>query len=62
MANQFTENTFKKQCREKGVDYWTALKRREAGMSEERVFYPGNLKNLRNNFIFYFNEKQKIYL
>ncbi len=47
MANQFTENTFKKQCREKGVDYWTALKRREAGMSEERVFYPGNLKNLR---------------
>ena len=47
MANQFTENTFKKQCREKGVDYWTALKRREAGMSEERVFHPGNLKNLR---------------
>ena len=44
MANQFTENTFKKQCREKGVDYWTALKRREAGMSEERVFYPGTQK------------------
>jgi len=47
MPNQYTENTFKDQCEKKGVDYWTALKRRDAGMSEDRVFYPGNLKKLR---------------
>ena len=47
MANQHTKNTFKKQCKEKGVNYSTALKRREAGMSKNRIFYPGNLKNLR---------------
>tara|TARA_B100001057_G_scaffold174298_1_gene174967 strand:+ start:641 stop:1702 length:1062 start_codon:yes stop_codon:yes gene_type:complete len=47
MANQYTENTFKKKCKEKGVDYWTALKRREAGMTEDRIFYPGSLKTLR---------------
>ena len=46
MANQFTENTFKKQCREKGVDYWTALKRRQAGMTEQEIFHKGSLKKL----------------
>ena len=46
MANQFTENTFKKQCKEKGVDYWTALKRRQAGMTEQEIFHKGSLKKL----------------
>ena len=47
MPNQYTDNTFKDQCREKGVDYWAALKRRNAGMSEDRVFYSGDLKKLK---------------
>ena len=47
MANQYTENTFKDQCNEKGVDYWTALKRKESGMSDDEIFFPGNLRNLR---------------
>ena len=47
MPNQYTKNTFKDKCEKKGVDYWTALKRREAGMSEDRVFYLGDLKKLR---------------
>jgi group I intron endonuclease len=32
--------SFKTRCKELGVDYWRALKRREAGMSEEKVFSP----------------------
>ena len=47
MPNQYTENTFKDQCEKKGVDYSTALKRRDAGMSEDRVFYQGDLKKLK---------------
>lgn len=38
--------TFKQICREKDVDYWRALKRREAGMPEEKIFdesYIGSL-------------------
>lgn len=30
--------TFKQRCAEVGVDYWRALKRREAGMPEEKIF------------------------
>lgn len=33
-ANQ---GTFKQLCKERGVDYWRALKRREAGMSYEKI-------------------------
>ena len=57
MANQYTENTFKDQCNEKGVDYWTALKRREAGMSEDEIFFPGDLKKLRKTNSITINEK-----
>lgn len=32
------ENTFKRRCEELGVDYWRALKRRKAGLSEEKIF------------------------
>jgi group I intron endonuclease len=31
-------NTFKQQCKDRGIDYWRALKRREAGMSDEKIF------------------------
>lgn len=32
------EGTFKQKCEKLGIDYWRALKRRQAGMSEERLF------------------------
>jgi hypothetical protein len=32
------EGTFKQKCEKLGVDYWRALKRRQAGMSEDRLF------------------------
>lgn len=31
-------NTFKQKCKDLDIDYWRALKRREAGMSDEKVF------------------------
>jgi hypothetical protein len=34
----FGEGSFKQKCKELGVDYWRALKRREAGFVEEKVF------------------------
>jgi hypothetical protein len=32
------EGTFKQKCEKLSIDYWRALKRRQAGMSEERLF------------------------
>ncbi|PSB19251.1 excinuclease ABC subunit C [Phormidesmis priestleyi ULC007] len=32
------ETTFKNKCKELGVNYWRSLKRREAGLSEEKIF------------------------
>lgn len=32
------QGTFKQRCAEKGVDYWRALKRRAAGMPDEKIF------------------------
>lgn len=31
-------NTLKQKCKELDINYWRALKRREAGMSEEKIF------------------------
>ena len=31
------ENTFKKRCKEQGADYHRALKRRQAGLSEDKI-------------------------
>lgn len=31
-------NSFKRRCKDTGIDYWRALKRREAGMPEEKIF------------------------
>ena len=33
-------NTFKAKCKALGINYWRALKRREAGMLEEKIFNP----------------------
>lgn len=40
-------NTFKEKCSDLGVDYWRALKRREAGLSEEKIFEEGYVRNSR---------------
>ncbi len=41
------ENTFKQQCKNKGVDYHRALKRRQAGLSEEKIFTDGYIRSER---------------
>lgn len=35
---QLSTDTFKEKCRELGVDYWRALKRRASGQSEDKIF------------------------
>lgn len=40
----FGEGSFKQQCKELGIDYWRALKRREAGASEEKIFASGYIR------------------
>ncbi|GHA20400.1 hypothetical protein GCM10008090_33040 [Arenicella chitinivorans] len=51
------EQTFKRQCKEIGVDYYRALKRRQAGMSEEQIFNKDYIRNGRAiNKIKVFNE------
>lgn len=40
-------NTFKQQCKELGIDYWRALKRREAGMNDEKVLESGYIRSER---------------
>lgn len=37
--------SFKARCKELGVDYWRALKRREAGVSEEKIFAVGYIRD-----------------
>ncbi|AFL74024.1 GIY-YIG nuclease family protein [Thiocystis violascens] len=39
--------SFKQQCEELGIDYWRALKRRQAGMTEERILSKGYVKSSR---------------
>ena len=39
--------TFKKKCKELGVNYWRALKRRDAGLSDERIFDKGYIRDTR---------------
>lgn len=40
------EGTFKRLCKEKGVDYYRALKRRQAGLKDEKIFAEGYIKLL----------------
>lgn len=37
--------TFKELCKSKGVDYYRALKRRQAGLSEEKIFSKGYIRS-----------------
>jgi hypothetical protein len=37
-------NTFKQRCKALGIDYWRALKRREAGMTDEKIFREGYVR------------------
>lgn len=37
--------SFKERCKELGIDYWRALKRREAGVSEEKIFAAGYIRS-----------------
>lgn len=41
------EGTFKQQCEKLGIDYWRALKRRQAGMSDERILSEGYVRGTR---------------
>lgn len=41
------KDTLKKRCEAAGVDYWRALKRREAGLSDEIIFNTGFVRSLR---------------
>lgn len=41
------DGTFKKKCEELGVDYWRALKRREAGMPEGKIFDNDYVRSLK---------------
>jgi hypothetical protein len=40
-------DTFKEKCNGLGVDYWRALKRREAGLPEEKIFEEGYVRKSR---------------
>lgn len=39
--------TFKHRCKELGIDYWRALKRRAAGLSDEKIFEVGYIRTVR---------------
>ncbi|WP_138514633.1 GIY-YIG nuclease family protein [Rhodoferax bucti] len=42
-----SEGTFKQRCKELGIDYWRALKRRQGGMPDERIQNQGTLRGSR---------------
>lgn len=39
------KDSFKARCKELGVDYWRALKRRQAGVSDEKIFAAGYIRS-----------------
>jgi group I intron endonuclease len=41
------KDTFKNKCKELGIDYWRALKRREAGLPEEKIFEKEYVRGMR---------------
>ena len=41
------ENTFKQTCKQKGVNYYRALKRRQAGLPQEKIFEKGFVRTTR---------------
>ena len=40
-------DTFKAKCKRLKIDYWRALKRKQAGMSEEKIFNPDSVRGLK---------------
>ncbi|MBL0303240.1 MAG: GIY-YIG nuclease family protein [Cytophagaceae bacterium] len=47
VIESFTVGTFKEKCIEKGIDYHRALKRRQAGLNEEKIFSPDYIRHER---------------
>lgn len=45
--NSLKSNTFKEKCNLLGISYHRALKRRQAGLSEEKIFREGYIRNER---------------
>jgi len=45
------KNTFKKLCKEKNINYYRALKRRQSGHSDEKIFNEGYIRNERETTI-----------
>ena len=41
------EGTFKEECKRKGINYHRALKRRQSGLSKEKIFTKGYIRNER---------------
>lgn len=39
------KDSFKQQCKDLGIDYWRALKRREAGMPDEKILAEGYVRS-----------------
>ena len=57
MPNQYTENTIKKKCKQLKIPYSRTIKRIEAGMKEDAIFFPGDLRKLRKTTPITINEK-----
>ena len=57
MPNQYTENTIKKKCKQLKIPYARTIKRIEAGMTEDEIFFPGDLRKLRKTTPITINEK-----
>lgn len=43
----FSKNTFKEKCNQNNINYHRALKRRQAGLSEEKIFAPDYIRSER---------------
>ena len=57
MPNQYTENTIKKKCKQLKIPQARTIKRIEAGMTEDEIFFPGDLRKLRKTTPITINEK-----
>ena len=47
MPNQYSENTIKKRCKQLKIPYSRTIKRIEAGLTEDEIYFPGDLRKLR---------------
>lgn len=51
VQEKLKEKTFKKRCKELGINYWRALKRREAGLPEYKIFSEEYIRHTRKTKI-----------